>query len=48
MSICWSKDSHEGQHRHEWRSTFTGGGYWVCLNSNCGEIEDGYADHNGG
>ena len=48
MSICQSKDSIEGYHRVEWRSNFTGGGYWVCLNSGCGEVELELTGHHGG
>jgi len=37
-----------GQHRLEWRSTQDGGGFWQCLNANCGEVVQDETGHNGG
>lgn len=46
MSICQTGEL--GLHRLEWVSTMDGKGYWLCLNSNCGEVEISGDDHNGG
>lgn len=48
MSICNSQASIRGEHRLEWRATLDGGGYWQCLNHNCGEVEQGVDEHHGG
>jgi hypothetical protein len=48
ISICHSKSSMQGEHKLEWKSTFDGGGYWVCLNPECGAIETEGTGHHGG
>lgn len=48
MTICNSKDSPNGAHRQEWRWTSDDGGYWICLNAGCGDIEVESTGHHGG
>jgi len=48
MSICQSPASMRGDHRFVWQSTGDGGGYWLCLNANCGEVDHESTGHQGG
>ncbi len=48
MSICYSVASITGEHRMEWVATLDGGGYWRCVNANCGETEQDGTGHHGG
>lgn len=46
MSLCQTGELFD--HRWEWTATLDGGGYWRCLNANCGEVDFESTGHQGG